>query len=939
MAYIQNLLELYDNNSYNILIYACTFSFILFTLTFIGFQENELTFYFIWEKFYPAMVIFFIGTVLFLLGLYPDIGYDYFNLLIFAALSAFLILYLLGLFIKYRKIIAIFINHIKHMQYIIYFELFLLSMTGNLQLLEFLAALNVIWSLESLKLLYDLSIQKKEYAKKDSLSEDDCPTALLYPSRKPQLENFCLALKKVSDEPYAVMISGAWGVGKTSFVKALEKELHEDTFIWLETGGEKSVSEIMDELSQKLINVLRAKKVYLEDTDIIDRYFQAFSGIMAEGGWKFLDKIASIYHTDSPDFSTKKYLNRKLAALKSKVYLIVDDLDRCSEEYKSKMFKVIRESTQLTNCKTIFLANREAFLDKERDNQYIEKYISYQLELLPVAYSEIVNAYWNVIFDDTYFSDIRESIWHDRNSQTLQEEILGLPAQLLEALSKKQADLVKRKSSLADETAALEEIRQMKDSAAVIESDITNSRKVKNFMKSVKSDITKLNLAWKDDYVNEYFNSDWIAPIIRVQFLKQFFPDYYWELYLCNSMEKYQGAHAKIVKTMLEIPNNGMSKGEQSEILNLVIYQLDVLDFEKNKTASQYYLDELHGDSPNIAHIEQYINYITVEEQYADYFKVIALYDEHRTELSRFQVISFIQTLLQKMSQQYITDWSAFLKLSEAVIMSLQNSRLQELEISICQKRGQIIIGKCLECSIEMLKTPIYVIFGINIPKMQDELLGAANFMEVYHWLRNIDNSINNSGITKVIDALTFVQQYYKTLETNMQKPEYAEIYSYIKPDLANCQLMFSICRLWNDVSTSLRQPISKDIAFMKYFSTETITTGTMTYVQGSVLSIENLQEALDSLEKSYKSHESDEVYVLNLSLLFSQLLDHVLFSFAGNNEWFHGKEAHINSQIHRIADIAYSHNSQTDMKVQNMLKKIRIQVFDFSRRIRESDG
>lgn len=684
-------------------------------------------------------------------------------------------------------------------------------------------------------------------------------------------------------------------------------------------------------LSRKLIDVLRANKVYLENTDIIDQYFQAFSGILEESGWKLLDKISPFFHMDNPNSDPKEYLNSKLTALKFTVYLIVDDLDRCSQEYKSKMFKVIRESTQLNNCKTIFLANREAFLDEKCDNQYIEKYIGYQLELRPVEYAEIINEYWEIIFDSAYFSGIQESVWHDRTAQKLCEEILGLPRQFINLLMKMQSDLKRQRESQNMEACVQTDadIMFLENTVNEIKTGIVNSRKVKNYLKGIRSDIKNLNTAWNDSYSNTYFDADWIMPIIRVQFLKCFFPDDYWKLYLCNSITEYQGTHAGwIKKFLLENSHTEMTPGTLEEILNLIIYQLDVLDFEKNKTAMQLYLDELRGSTPDIAHMNQYLQYITMQNHYSDYQKLLELYNEQYDKLSRTQIHHFINTLLQKLSKEHITEWGDFLHLSESVIASLKNSCLSASEISGCGQQGRMIICNCLEWGTGILKIPVETVFGIYITEESDYSFAPSDFRDVYHWLQRIDENADYHDGAGAVDELAFVQQYYKQLESKIKTPQYARIYPHIRSDMENCQLLFQVCRLWSDVAATLKSPADTD-TILSHFSQDPLSLNDY-----AVQNIEDLQETLDELEKYYESQEYEEQYSVNLMRPFAQVVHLILFYFAGNKEWFHGKEAELNLQIHKIAEMVYGLDRGTGIPEQNMIRKIRIMVFDLDRRM-----
>ena len=71
------------------------------------------------------------------------------------------------------------------------------------------------------------------------------------------------------------MIDGAWGSGKSSFVKALEEELDQDEFIWIYAGSEKTVSEILGDISDQLTAILKKNHM--------DR--KIFPGFFRNDGW------------------------------------------------------------------------------------------------------------------------------------------------------------------------------------------------------------------------------------------------------------------------------------------------------------------------------------------------------------------------------------------------------------------------------------------------------------------------------------------------------------------------------------------------------------------------------------------------------------------------------------------------------------------------------
>lgn len=91
-------------------------------------------------------------------------------------------------------------------------------------------------------------VGKLDTKEKLILKESDYPNPHLYYTREKQLEKFISILEQQKGEPYAVMISGEWGMGKTSFVQALEKrlkELNNDYFVWIYAGSEKYLFQIL----------------------------------------------------------------------------------------------------------------------------------------------------------------------------------------------------------------------------------------------------------------------------------------------------------------------------------------------------------------------------------------------------------------------------------------------------------------------------------------------------------------------------------------------------------------------------------------------------------------------------------------------------------------------------------------------------------------------
>ena len=227
----------------------------------------------------------------------------------------------------FKKIMLPIVQNCKYIQSVIYLELFLLSITQRLELLEWVTGTLGIISIEIFILILEKMISKQQDKKKVNEGVG-YPNPNLYPTRRKQLEKFITVLEQQENEPYAVMVSGKWGAGKSSFIQALEKKLDVNSFIWVYAGSEKTVSEIMSDISIKILGVLKKNNVFIENKNSIGKYFLAFSDLLEDTVLKPLKKVSRVL-TRGKNLDDRDYLNTKLDELSKPIYIIIDDLDRC----------------------------------------------------------------------------------------------------------------------------------------------------------------------------------------------------------------------------------------------------------------------------------------------------------------------------------------------------------------------------------------------------------------------------------------------------------------------------------------------------------------------------------------------------------------------------------------------------------------------------------
>lgn len=567
----------------------------------------------------------------------------------------------------------------RNISYIIFFELFLLAATNHLESLEWIVSILAILCAE-LTLMWMEQVGEKQ--NEIALRELDYPNPDLLPRRRRQLKKFISILEQQKEEPYAIMISGAWGVGKSSFVKALELELKDSVFVWIRAGSEKSVSDIMLELSEQILKILRENNVLVEKSALIEKYFLAFSGVLEKAGINIFRQIINRVTNNEED--NKNYLNGRLNDLKKTIYLIFDDLDRCSKEYQEKMFKVIRESTDLINCKTIFLVDKSEFLDC--DSHYIEKYVSYTLELCEVPFEEILEYFIDDIIKEDLLQD--HIIFKRILVGEMKKRIYRLPNEILKGYEDDMLKKIEKRDN--GKTSALErreiekEIDDLSQIKSIIEKNIVNSRKVKNYLKGIKRTIKMLDNE-NTEYRTEFQDEEWMDGVIRAQFIKYILPEWYMKIKMCNDISEFSHKYNESgVEILFGQKNDSWILEEKKKlILKHILYDLDVADYSEVKSEKTQYLSELKS-RPVFKNIMKYLEYA---DAYEPFNEILGLCKKNEFENVQDRK-KFIEIFLNNVENHYLVlriDNEEFLQLSKRFIEYIEQLQLKREEKYICR--------------------------------------------------------------------------------------------------------------------------------------------------------------------------------------------------------------------------------------------------------------
>lgn len=928
MRKLEWMIEQYYMNKENILLNINVFIFLCIIMGILLIKENKryIINKLIHNVFYIIIIAGF-GIIFLLLDLELQIDYAYFNVMFFGISVGFVLIYRIYQMIIYKKIKIPMIKCFENVKYIIFFEIFLLAVTKHLELDECVAGIFAVIFLGTIaEILKEMNNNKI----KKNTKESDYPNSELYYTRQKQKERFISILEQQKSEPYAIMISSEWGMGKSSFIKAVEETLKNDVFIWIKSGSEKSVSEIMSEISEKILDVLKKNNILIEKEGVIESYFLAFSGLLDETNLSIFNKVITTLKKEMSE-DAEEYLNSRLSELEKlnkTIYLIIDDLDRCGKEYQLKMFKVIRESTQLVQCKTIFLVDKQEFLGGEYKQNHIEKYVSYTLDLCKVEYREIVAYLIEDIFDHVFVYKMNPVLRKNRNVEKVRDMIYRVPEEIVQRLEKVIYDMEtdNRKKDGDEKEKDTEKKQEIKETVDVINRNLSNSRKVKKFLKGIKRDIEKLNDGI-EECSPEYQKEDWLKAVIEIQFIKNILPDIYAEIKLLNSILDLKGiSKSNSVEIILGL-NYVMPNIDEKKItiLNQIIYELDIIDFAQIKLKREKYMEELQEGKAIIEHIQEYVEYAQSYDEYSEILDMCKLQEFESVE-DREAFIKAILNVMSKQSSTFRVENEKFNAWSKQMISCLKAWNLSEPEKQICINEGRMIIRRVIVDNTHFLKYILMIQYGVTNVEENWQTLSVTDIDEFYLILNKINPTRFLRRMGNQRDKLLSIKKFYEILILELRKEEYKEVGVDFIRSSKELNYIFDTCEHWLNIESVLNQETTEAISRLnKYFIVERV----YSFKDAAFQSVSELKTALETLKDFYelKSKEYESLF----SLILLRISYRMVLLYEENPEWFGEESEEICELLTQISNMVCELDPIEDWQAKNVIDEIKIFVYKFN--------
>lgn len=226
---------------------------------------------------------------------------------------------------------------------------------------------------------------------------------------------------------FTLAIEGQWGSGKTSLINLVENKLKEKNQIimhftpWMVTSFEQLIKYFFKEFNQVLIHnstIFQGPKAEELKKDL--KKFLSFiapdSIEIGTEGAKFNFNIKDKFFNtkEKTIYELKENINKNLCELEQKIIIIVDDIDRLTDNETETFFRLIKGILDFDYLMFILLYDK-AIVSKSLETfkrhsyeKYLDKIVQYSITMPKIEearYFRVLDDYKNKIKDKSNFDD------------------------------------------------------------------------------------------------------------------------------------------------------------------------------------------------------------------------------------------------------------------------------------------------------------------------------------------------------------------------------------------------------------------------------------------------------------------------------------------------------------------------------------------------------
>lgn len=365
----------------------------------------------------------------------------------------------------------------------------------------------------------------------------------LLPTRKYEYSNLYEVLRKHNyDEPFALVLNGDWGTGKTSLINVLSQKLLEDGnhTIFIQPMILDTTEKLMEYFFSQLKDILSSNGIFTGKDSPFKKYvniiFQTINTLNLKQVIKLDMLLENLDNEELSDFrKSKKWLEKDIQKLllsgmkknkgkidggkegheeraidlpgqKSKIYIIVDDFDRVEEETFKSTLIFIKEVVSFKGINVIFLMDEQRIDgNKKVDRAYFDKFVSKKFQLSKINYQEIFSYFIKSVDEGLLSND-----WTQKVGNEIKENVALYITDVIKDIHNQVADIQEEIDSLSKNTKKSQndsgtevstQLEKLNNSKMEVEEylqklndGISNVRKVKKIIREIKELLVIIDL-------------------------------------------------------------------------------------------------------------------------------------------------------------------------------------------------------------------------------------------------------------------------------------------------------------------------------------------------------------------------------------------------------------------------------------------------------------
>lgn len=811
-ANINKLFDVYYNNRIWFLSIIC-FVEAAFIIRLIKQLDEEILIGVLKKCFNAYFYSISLGMILQFFGVNVLIALNSMPLLIFLlALVLILISYIYNFFRFFRSRLQSLIQAVKCICILIWAEVFLLTLMKQLEIIElttaifssFFLELIVNWAESYIEKKYKFSTELQNKGKDLPIDEEDD----LFYRRQIQLRAFLQIINKIGEEPFAVMISGEWGSGKSSFINVFEKKIDNAEFIKIEGGFKSNIRELLDDIANQLLEIFKKNGIMDRGNNFINSYFRKAADMVEGSGNKFAAYILrELINFNSKGYAIQKdEINKKLEMFyrmtRKKIFIVIDNLDRLTAVEREHAFEIIRESVYLRNCITIFLVDYQAFITDYLNEEFIEKYVNYHIRLHPLNFEDIYYKLKTLFLNKKFQENKSEIVC--RKSSELKNQAVDKVSNIIKKLRDLRDKCLEdsRRDDASDyiKERCNTEINQLDNIIGRLKERTGNPRKVIRFFRDIENSLEVVESNWfsKQGYErNEFTKGDWSGDIFEVSFIKCFLPEEYGILIRSGNFYNLEKEKEYFIISSLL---SNLDKGTMEiNLLQLIVYQLYAMDLIFDKTEHQKLIEELDSRQLNEDNILRYVQELLGVGMEIEYYNIVLEYlGKHSFDDTRNKVQAVKEILSKIISEPTLYNPNfkdIHCKLKEIIIDLRNKNELTNIDISFIKRMLENLEIQAIFGRYSNFKSFINLIFGDVSKCFPEDIYGIDTF---YNLVINLMKKTSIKVFKSSDDKIETIVNYLNCIKNYLQNEQFQSIQDVGTEIIDALLYVFELLGIWH---------------------------------------------------------------------------------------------------------------------------------------------